>query len=132
MLSSCLEAIQICRVYTPPKVKSGTWILVDRLWPRGLKKETLNFDLWLKDITPSTQLRQWFHENPKERWGEFINQYIEELKNKRPLIEQIQSIAKHTSVILFYAAKDTKHNHAIILQKMLRSWPRSLHLESLQ
>jgi uncharacterized protein YeaO (DUF488 family) len=132
MFPNCQEAIQICRVYTPPKVKSGTWILVDRLWPRGLKKETLNFDLWLKDITPSTQLRQWFHENPKERWGEFINQYIEELKNKRPLIEQIQSIAKHTSVILFYAAKDTKHNHAIILQKMLRSWPRSLHLESLQ
>lgn len=132
MFPNCQEAIQICRVYTPPKVKSGTWILVDRLWPRGLKKETLNFDLWLKDITPSTQLRQWFHENPKERWGEFINQCIEELKNKRPLIEQIQSIAKHTSVILFYAAKDTKHNHAIILQKMLRSWPRSLHLESLQ
>lgn len=132
MLSNRQEAIQICRVYTPPMVKSGTWILVDRLWPRGLKKETLDFDLWLKDITPSTPLRQWFHEHPKARWGEFTNQYIDELQNKRPLIERVQNIATHTPVTLFYAAKDTKHNHAIILQEVLRSWPRSLHLESLQ
>lgn len=131
MLSNHQEAIQICRVYTPPMVKSGTWILVDRLWPRGLKKEALDFDLWLKDITPSTSLRQWFHENPKERWGEFTNQYIDELKNKGPLIEQVQDIATHTPVTLFYAAKDTIHNHAIILQEVLCSWPRSPHIESL-
>ncbi|PJD94127.1 MAG: hypothetical protein CK424_00815 [Legionella sp.] len=126
------EAIQICRVYTPPKVKSGTWILIDKLWPRGLKKETLDFYLWLKDITPSTALRQWFHENPKKNWEEFTSQYIDELKSKGPLIEQIQSIAKHAPVILFYAAKDTKHNHAIILQQVLCSWPKTPHLESLQ
>ena len=129
MLSNRQKAIRICRVYTPPMVKSGTWILVDRLWPRGLKKETLDFDLWLKDITPSTPLRQWFHENPKERWSEFTIQYIDELKNKGLLIEQVQDIATHTPVTLFYAAKDTGHNHAIILQAMLCSWPKSPQIE---
>ncbi|WP_028389353.1 DUF488 domain-containing protein [Legionella fairfieldensis] len=115
--------IHICRVYTPPKAKEGTWILVDKLWPRGLKKETLDFDLWLKDITPSTRLRQWFHEHPKERWDEFAAQYIKELKSKGSLIEQIQTMAKQHPVTLFYAAKDTEHNHAIILKEVLCSWP---------
>lgn len=117
------KMIKICRVYTPPKIKKGIWILIDRLWPRGLKKETLNFDLWLKDITPSPSLRQWFHEDPKERWNEFANQYVEELKNKNALIEQILDMVKHHPVTLFYAAKDMEHNHAIILQKVLHTWP---------
>lgn len=121
------EAVQICRVYTPPKVKDGTWILVDRLWPRGLKKETLDFDLWLKEITPDAVLRQWFHENPKDRWNEFKNQYIDYLKNKAALIEEIQDMAKHAPVILFYAAKDTKRNHASILQEVIRFWPSLPH-----
>ncbi|STO91536.1 DUF488 domain-containing protein [Fluoribacter dumoffii] len=61
MSSTHRNTIQICRVYAPPPIKEGAWILIDRLWPRGLKKETLAFDLWLKDITPSVALRQWFH-----------------------------------------------------------------------
>lgn len=123
MTSAPHYMIHICRVYTPPKVKKGVWILVDKLWPRGLKKEALDFDFWLKEITPSTPLRKWFHEHPKERWHEFAHQYIEELKNKGPIIEQIQTMAKHHPVTLFYAAKDTEHNHAIILEEVLCSWP---------
>lgn len=115
--------LSICRVYTPPAVKEGTWILVDKLWPRGLKKDKLAFDLWLKEITPSTALRQWFHDCPKERWPAFATQYVAELKHKAPLIEQIQTMAKQQPVTLFYAAKDQTHNHAIILEEVIRSWP---------
>lgn len=123
MSSTHRNTIQICRVYTPPPIKEGVWILIDRLWPRGLKKETLTFDFWLKDITPSVALRQWFHGNIEKRWREFIDCYIEELNNKSTLIEQILEMTKDASVILFYAAKDPKHNHARILQAVLHSWP---------
>ncbi len=115
--------IRICRVYTPPETKKGAWILVDRLWPRGLKKETLAFDLWLKDIAPSVPLRRWFHEHPEERWHEFVSQYIQELKNKASLMEQIRATTKQHPVTLFYAAKDKAHNHALILREFLYSWP---------
>lgn len=116
--------IYICRVYTPPRVKEGLWILVDRLWPRGLKKNALSFDFWLKDITPSTHLRQWFHEHSDERWSEFVDCYIEELNHKCDLIKQILEQAEHTPITLFYAAKDLKHNHALILQAVLCFWPQ--------
>lgn len=76
------KAIRICRVYAPPAKKTGTWILIDRLWPRGLKKEKLEFDLWLKEIAPNSELRQWYHENPAARWLEFAERYIAELKEK--------------------------------------------------
>lgn len=125
MNSTYRNKIHICRVYTPPKIKEGVWILIDRLWPRGLKKETLAFDFWLKDITPSVSLRQWFHENTIERWGEFVDRYIGELDHKGDLIEQILEQAEHTPVTLFYASKDPKHNHARILQAVLDSWPNS-------
>lgn len=123
MSSIYRNRIDICRVYTPPKVKEGVWILVDRLWPRGLKKGTLAFDFWLKDITPSTALRQWFHGDSDERWREFVDCYIGELVNKGELIEHILEQAEQTPVTLFYAAKDPKHNHALILQAVLCSWP---------
>jgi len=123
MNSTYRNRIVICRVYAPPKVKEGAWVLVDRLWPRGIKKETFAFDLWLKDITPSTVLRQWFHENSDERWSEFVDRYIEELNHKGDLIERILEMAEHTPVTLFYAAKDPKHNHALILKAVLYSWP---------
>lgn len=115
--------IRLCRVYAPPKTKEGVWILVDKLWPRGLKKEALDFDLWLKEITPSTLLRRWFHEAPKERWNEFVTQYIDELHHKKPLIEQVLEIAQNSPITLFYAAKDLEHNHAIVLKEVLCSWP---------
>ncbi|MBX3710115.1 MAG: DUF488 family protein [Gammaproteobacteria bacterium] len=130
MTSNYRKAIHICRVYTPPARKLGMWILVDRLWPRGLKKEALAFDLWLKDITPSTALRQWFHKKSIERWREFAEQYIAELKNKGLLIEQVQKMAKHAPVTLFYAAKDAEHNHAIILREIICLWPKSPKIKS--
>lgn len=115
--------ISICRVYSPPVQKEGTWILVDRLWPRGLKKDALAFDLWLKEITPSTELRKWFHQDSAVNWLEFERRYIRELQEKPELIEQVREQAAHSPVILFYAAKDPVHNHALVLQKVLLCWP---------
>ncbi|CEG57745.1 DUF488 domain-containing protein [Legionella fallonii] len=114
--------IRICRVYSPPVHKEGVWLLVDRLWPRGIKKESIDFDLWLKDITPSPELRKWFNHEP-EKWADFACSYIKELQHKPELIKQVQEMAKNSPVTLFYAAKDTQHTHALVLQAMLRSWP---------
>ncbi|WED44621.1 DUF488 domain-containing protein [Legionella cardiaca] len=121
--------IAICRVYTPPSHKEGIWILVDRLWPRGLKKTSLDVDLWLKEISPSPTLRKWFNHDP-EKWDEFARRYVHELKDKPELIEQVLEKAKKKPVTLFYAAKDTHHNHALVLQAVLQAWPSSPELKS--
>ena len=77
--------INIKRVYDPPKVSDGYRILIDRLWPRGTKKEALKYDIWEKNIAPSPALRRWFHENPQEHWEGFVSLYSKELeKNKEP------------------------------------------------
>ena len=114
--------ISICRVYNPPESKKGIWILVDRLWPRGIKKDAIAFDLWLKEIAPSPTLRKWFNHEP-DKWIEFYRRYVTELKNKQELIESVNKTALHTPVTLFYAAKDPLHNHALVLQATLISWP---------
>jgi uncharacterized protein YeaO (DUF488 family) len=116
--------ITICRVYSPPNHKEGVWILVDRLWPRGIKKDKIAFDLWLKEISPSPSLRKWFNHEP-EKWTDFARRYVEELQGKQELIESIKETASHKPVTLFYAAKDTLHNHALVLQATLNSWPIS-------
>lgn len=118
------KAIQLCRVYTPPVKKIGKWILVDKLWPRGLRKEKLAFDLWHKEIAPSTELREWYHEDPTDRWGQFVKSYVAELKVKKQLIEDIRKMARKSKVTLFYSAKDHEQNHAIILREVICSWPK--------
>lgn len=111
--------IQISRVYTPPTAKNGTWMLIDRLWPRGLKKEALALDYWPKDLAPSVALRKWFHADPVKRWQEFSEKYREELHQKKALLTEVRELAKKSPLTLFYAAKDPEHNHAIILQAVL-------------
>ncbi len=115
--------ITICRVYEPPAHKEGIWILVDRLWPRGIKKDTLAIDLWLKEIAPSSSLRKWFNHEP-DKWPGFEQRYMEELQDKQKLIECILEKARHSPITLFYAAKDTYHNHALVLQAVLKNWPK--------
>ena len=116
-----LQNYSLPSLYSPAH-KAGVWILVDRLWPRGLKKESLAFDLWLKEIAPSPTLRKWFNHEP-DKWDDFARRYVKELQDQQALIEEIRDKAKHASITLFYAAKDTQHNHALVLQKVLESWP---------
>ncbi len=110
--------IKIKRAYDPPAVDDGKRILVDRLWPRGIKKEDLHVDEWLKDIAPSNGLRTWFGHDPS-RWKEFRDRYIRELRTKQELVKQLRREAKEGTVTLVFAAKDCEHANAVVLKEVL-------------
>jgi uncharacterized protein YeaO (DUF488 family) len=93
---------------------------VDRLWPRGLTKEKASIDLWLKDIAPSTELRQWFGHDPS-KWEEFKQRYLGELKENDEQVWLLKQEIKKGALTLVYAAKDTEHNEALVLQEFLSS-----------
>ena len=111
-------AIQIKRVYEPYAKQDGFRILVDRLWPRGIKKENAHIDIWLKEVAPSTALRKWFHQE-RENWQEFVKKYKQELRNNDALTELRQLVKEHKKVTLLYGAKDEGHNHAQVLMKLI-------------
>jgi uncharacterized protein YeaO (DUF488 family) len=111
-------AIQIKRVYEPYDHQDGYRILVDRLWPRGMKKEDAHIDLWLKEVAPSTELRQWFHKD-RDNWTEFVKRYKAELRHNEALNELRRLVKEHKKVTLLYAVKDEEHNHAQILLESL-------------
>ena len=95
-------------------------MLVDRLWPRGLRKDEVKIDLWLKEIAPSNELRKWFGHDPN-RWIEFKKRYFQELDQKSELIEQIVAKAKEGDIILLYGAKDEEHNNAVALKEFIEA-----------
>lgn len=106
------------RAYLAADKDDGYRILVDRLWPRGLKKEAAHLDLWLKDIAPRPALRIWFGHKP-ERFGEFAQRYDMELAQRPTEITQLRELAAKHRVTLVYAAKDEHCNHAIVLKAFL-------------
>jgi uncharacterized protein YeaO (DUF488 family) len=111
---------KIKRAYQDPENDDGFRILVDKLWPRGLSKERVELNLWMKDIAPSTELRKWYGHDP-EKWEEFQNRYLEELKEKKDLIKKLKSIEKsNNTVTLIYSAKDEEHNNAVVLLELLK------------
>lgn len=113
--------IQIKRIYDQRSEDDGYRILVDRLWPRGVSKETAYIDLWMKEISPSTELRKWFHHDP-DKWGEFQQRYKEELSDKKDLITQILKIEKENKkVTLLFSAKDKDKNQAAVLLGVLKA-----------
>ena len=110
--------IKLKRAYDPPSREDGTRILVDRLWPRGISREKAALDQWMKEIAPSTELRKWFHHDPK-RWTEFRHRYAEELRQHPDLVAELRSLAREGTVTLVYAAHDETHNDAIVLRDVL-------------
>jgi uncharacterized protein YeaO (DUF488 family) len=105
-------------VYEKPEPRDGLRILVDRLWPRGVKKDAI--DLWLKDIAPSNELRNWFHhEEPK--WASFRSKYLKELSANKDAVAELRKAAKGKIVTLLYGAKDTEHNQAVVIAEFLKS-----------
>ena len=116
-----MTSIRIKRVYEDFEESDGYRVLVDRLWPRGMRKENLHYDLWAKDITPSSTLRKWYHQNMDENWEAFISAYQKELDNVPDMGSYIDELKKHSAVTLLYASKDSTHNHAIILQSYLEA-----------
>ena len=112
--------IRLQRVYDRSQVKGGKRVLVDRIWPRGIKKEDLQLDLWLRDLAPSTALRKWFRHDP-ERWEEFQLRYRAELQqpDQQVRLRELLSLARHTPVTLLYSAKDKEHNQAVALRQVV-------------
>lgn len=112
-----MPALRVKRVYDERGDDDGLRILVDRLWPRGISKAKARIDHWLKDVAPSDALRKRFHARP-EWWDEFHKAYADELEGN-PALEELRKLARKQPVTLLYAARDTEHNNAVALAKIL-------------
>jgi uncharacterized protein YeaO (DUF488 family) len=112
------ERIRLKRAYEPPAAGDGTRVLVDRLWPRGVKKAAAAVDIWAKDIAPSTGLRQWFG-HQTDRWDEFCRRYAAELEEKTELVNELRALARSGPITLVFGAHDQTHNDAVVLRKVL-------------
>ncbi|MDE1931594.1 MAG: DUF488 domain-containing protein [Alphaproteobacteria bacterium] len=110
--------VNLKRAYDPPSSRDGTRILVDRLWPRGIKKAKARIDLWLKDVAPSTALRKWFGHDPA-RWSEFRRRYRAELKRRPEAFAQLRALARQGRITLVFGARDARRNQAVVLKSML-------------
>lgn len=110
--------IRLKRAYDPPEITDGLRILVDRLWPRGTSKGKLQLDGWEKTLAPSSDLRKWFGHEP-DKWEEFRRFYLEELNDQGEEAVKLLSRAGQSRVTLIYAARDMRHNHAIVLKEFL-------------
>ncbi len=106
------------RAYDPPSKDDGLRFLVERLWPRGIKKEDLQIDGWLKDVAPSSELRKWFHHDPA-KWDKFRKRYFSELEDKPDAWQPLLARARRGRVTLVYSARDMEHNNAEALKEFL-------------
>ena len=117
-----MAEIKIKRIYQPAEDSDGFRILVDRLWPRGVRKEAIANGQWLKEIAPSTELRQWFHHNEAaDRWTLFKHKYLTELKDNEAADILRDLAEKHGTITLLYSVPDEQHNHAVILKDFLEN-----------
>ena len=110
--------IRIKRAYEPASPADGTRVLVDRLWPRGVKKTDAHIAHWLKEVAPSNELRKWFGHDPA-RWEEFRRRYAAELVRKRDLLGELRELAAKGPLTLVYSAHDEEHNQAVVLRERL-------------
>lgn len=115
------QDIEIKRAYDPSSPQDGYRIYVDRLWPRGLSHQTFHYDLWDKEIAPSTQLREWFHAEPDSRWTEFVNRYRAELRSNPAFAALRLTVAAYPKITLLYSSHDSVHNNAVVLRSLLLS-----------
>ena len=110
--------IMLKRAYERPAEDDGTRILVDRLWPRGVKKEDAAIERWAKDLSPSTELRKWFGHDPA-RWREFRRRFAAELRRHPDQLKELRALARRAPITLVYAARDEAHNDAVVLREVL-------------
>jgi uncharacterized protein YeaO (DUF488 family) len=110
--------IKIKRIYEARSASDGYRILVDRLWPRGMKKENANINMWMKEIAPSADLRKWFSHDP-EKWKSFLLKYRDELEHS-PWFAELKSLTeKHKVITLLYGSRDEQYNQAVALKSFL-------------
>lgn len=112
---------KIRRIYDPVDPDDGFRVLVDRIWPRGLKKADAAIDLWLKEIAPSTELRKWFNHDP-DKWKTFRSRYISELKQKNNLVDRMLAEAGNRQITLLFSARDTEHNQAAVIKEYIEKY----------
>lgn len=110
--------LQIKRAYEPAEKSDGDRFLIDRLWPRGVKKETLAIKAWLKDVAPSAGLRNWYHHEPA-RWDEFRRRYFKELEANPESWQPLLEAARRGKITLLYSARFTEQNNAVALKEFL-------------
>jgi len=116
--------IQVKRAYDETSKNDGTRFLVERLWPRGVKKEDLKVEAWLKDVAPSTDLREWFQHDPS-KWAEFRRRYFKELAKRQDAWRPLVTRARRGRITLVYSAHDTEHNNAVALKEFVEQKLRS-------
>ena len=110
--------IKLKRSYEPAAPDDGRRILVDRLWPRGMTKANAQLDQWVKDLAPSSELRQWFAHDPS-RWEEFRRRYAEEVRLHSERLEPLRALARQGPITLVFSARDEVHNNAVVLRDFL-------------
>ncbi|MGF7122546.1 DUF488 domain-containing protein [Rhodococcus sp. TAF43] len=116
-----VKTVEIERVYDHPGAEAGFRVFVDRLWPRGLRKDSFHYDDWAKELAPSTELRRWYSHDVAE-FGEFRSRYLAELESPdgRSAVERVLELAHDRPLVLLTATKDVEHSHAAVLRQFLR------------
>ena len=115
--------VAIKRVYEKAEAHDGYRALIDRLWPRGLSRQRAALDAWLRDLAPSSELRTWFHHDPK-RWSEFARRYRKELRLQGEALDALRHRAERMRVTLLTATREPRLNHAVVLRALLVKSPR--------
>ena len=115
-----MTTFRIKRIYAATEKSDGYRVLVDRLWPRGIKKSEARIDNWIKDLAPSAELRKWFNHEP-DKWDQFKKSYQRELEQNDSVVRFKEFSENYPEVTLLYAAKDEIHNHAAVLKNLLES-----------
>ena len=113
-----MTTINVKRIYDRWEITDGLRILVDRLWPRGVRHSTANIDIWMKNVAPTNELRKWYSHDV-EKWGEFRERYKKELKDNGAFEKLVKLAVATDTVTLIYASKDDSHNNAVVLKGVL-------------
>ena len=116
--------VRLKRAYEPPAASDGYRVLVDRLWPRGVRREAARLDEWARELAPSAELRRWFGHDP-ERFEEFRRRYTDELAGQEEKLRELRRRAREGALTLVYSARDVEHNDAVVLAEILRRGRRS-------
>ncbi|SEA72482.1 Uncharacterized conserved protein YeaO, DUF488 family [Thalassobacillus cyri] len=114
-------SIVLQRIYDESDPLGGNRVLVDGVWPRGISKEQAQVDEWMKEISPSKELRQWFDHDPEkyEEFKEYYKEQIDNSKERKHQLQQLKKMAENERLVLLYGAKNEEHNHAIVLKELL-------------
>jgi uncharacterized protein YeaO (DUF488 family) len=112
--------VKLKRVYEPPSKADGMRVLVDRLWPRGLRKQDVLADLWLREVAPSRELRRWYGHDLR-RWSQFRRKYRSELVSRAEILTLLNDLRRRSPVTLLFGARDVAHSHAAVLRRVLET-----------